>query len=177
MLQEHYKKVVMPQLMEALGTKNPMSTPKLVKVVVNSSVTDAVQNVKILDVVASEIGQITGQKPAIRRAKKSIAAFKLREGMPIACTVTLRRKNMYEFFNRLVNVALPRSRDFKGLSKKGFDGRGNYTMGITEQIIFPEISHDKIDKARGMNVTIVTTAKNDKDGELLLKLLGFPFRN
>ena len=172
-----YKKQVLPKLMQEMKVTNPMSIPRLEKIVVNSCVSEATQNIKILDTVAKELAAITGQKPHTLRARKSIAAFKLRKGVPIACRVTLRRQRMYEFFNRLVNVAFPRARDFKGLSKKGFDGRGNYTLGITEQIIFPEIPYDKIDKARGMNVTIVTSARNDKEGELLLKALGFPFRN
>lgn len=177
MLQDFYKKEVIPKLMKELDISNPMGIPKLVKIVVNTSVSEAVSNAKIMDTVSQEMGQLTGQKPSIRRAKKSIAAFKLREGMPIGCMVTLRRERMFEFFNRLVNVGFPRSRDFKGLSKRGFDGRGNYTLGIAEQIIFPEISSDKIEKARGMNITIVTTASSDKEGELLLRFMGFPFRN
>ena len=162
--------------MKEMGFENAFRVPRLVKIVVNSSLSEATINPKIMDVVGNELAQITGQKPALRRAKKSISAFKLRAGMPIGCMVTLRKKRMYEFFNRLVNMALPRSRDFKGLSKKGFDGRGNYTLGITEQIIFPEISHDKIEKSRGMNITIVTTARTDKEGETLLKNLGFPLK-
>lgn len=177
MLQDFYKKEVIPKLMKELNISNPMGIPKLVKIVVNTSVSEAVSNAKIMDTVSQEMGQLTGQKPSIRRAKKSIAAFKLREGMPIGCMVTLRRERMFEFFNRLVNVGFPRSRDFKGLSKRGFDGRGNYTLGIAEQIIFPEISSDKIEKARGMNITIVTTANSDKEGELLLRYMGFPLRN
>jgi len=176
-LQDFYKNEVIPKLMKELDITNPMGIPKLVKIVVNTSVSEAVSNAKIMDTVSQEIGQLTGQKPSIRRAKKSIAAFKLREGMPIGCMVTLRRERMFEFFNRLVNVGFPRSRDFKGLSKRGFDGRGNYTLGISEQIIFPEISSDKIEKSRGMNITIVTTANSDKEGELLLRCMGFPFRN
>lgn len=163
-------------MMKEEGYKNPLSVPRLVKIVVNSSVSEATQNVKVLDTVAQDMAIITGQKPSIRKAKKSIAAFKLREGMPIGCMVTLRKQRMYEFFNRLVNVALPRSRDFKGLNKKGFDGAGNYTLGITEHIIFPEISSDRIEKSRGMNITIVTTAKSDKEAETLLKNMGFPLR-
>ena len=177
MLQDYYKNEVVAKLKKDMGVTNPMAIPKLVKIVVNTSVSDAVQNAKIMDVVASEISTITGQKPSIRKAKKSIAAFKLREGMPIGCMVTLRRERMYEFLNRLISVAFPRARDFKGMSKKGFDGRGNYTLGVTEQFIFPEISRDRVDKNRGMNITIVTTASNDKDGELLLRHMGFPFRN
>lgn len=176
MIKEMYKEKVVPQLMKDFGYKSVMNVPKLQKIVVNSCVSDAVSNGKVLDVVAQELAVITGQKPAIRKAKKSIAAFKLREGLPIACTVTLRRQNMYEFFNRLINVALPRSRDFKGLPKRGFDGRGNYTMGITEHTIFPEIEADKVEKIRGMNITVVTSANTDKEGEALLRLMGLPLR-
>lgn len=176
MLEETYKTEIVPKMMKEGGYKNPLSVPRLVKIVVNSSVSEATQNVKVLDTVAQDMAIITGQKPSIRKAKKSIAAFKLREGMPIGCMVTLRKKRMYEFFNRLVNVALPRSRDFKGLNKKGFDGAGNYTLGITEHIIFPEISSDRIEKSRGMNITIVTTAKSDKEAEALLRNMGFPLR-
>lgn len=177
MLSDVYKKEIVPKLMKELGYTNPMQIPKLQKIVVNSCVSDAIQNSKILDTVASEIALITGQKPVLTKAKKSIASFKLREGMPIGCTVTLRRERMFEFFNRLVRVALPRSRDFKGLPKRGFDGRGNYTIGITEQIIFPEITADRTDKVRGMNITIVTSAKTDKEGEALLRLMGLPLRS
>lgn len=177
MLEEFYKKEVMPKLMKDLGITNPMRVPKITKIVVNSCMADAVQDAKVLDVVGKELAQITGQKPVVRRARKSIATFKLRQGMPIGLTVTLRKVRMYEFFNRLINIALPRSRDFKGLPVRGFDGSGNYNMGITEQIIFPEISHDKVDKARGMNITIVTTAQDDKEGQALLRAFGFPFRN
>ncbi|OGQ06754.1 MAG: 50S ribosomal protein L5 [Deltaproteobacteria bacterium RIFCSPLOWO2_12_FULL_40_28] len=177
MLSDIYKKEMVPKLMKELGYTNPMRIPKLQKIVVNSCVSDAIQNSKILDTVASEIALITGQKPVLTKAKKSIASFKLREGMPIGCTVTLRRERMFEFFNRLVRVALPRSRDFKGLPKRGFDGRGNYTIGITEQIIFPEITADRTDKIRGMNITIVTTAKTDKEGEALLRMMGLPLRS
>ncbi len=177
MLYDFYKKEVVSKLMSDLGIKNPMRVPKLVKIVVNSSLSDAIADAKVLDVAGKELSAITGQKPAIRRAKKSIAAFKLRQGMPIGLKVTLRRKKMYEFLNRLINVALPRSRDFKGLPNRGFDGSGNYTFGLTEQILFPEISHEKVDKPRGMNVTIVTTAANDKEGLALLKAFNFPIRS
>lgn len=177
MLREIYEKKIVPKLIAELGYKNKLSVPRLVKIVVNSSTSEATVNVKVLETLAGELAQITGQKPLVCLAKKSISAFKLRAGMPIGCKVTLRRKRMYEFFNRLVNVALPRSRDFKGLPRRGFDGRGNYTMGITEHIIFPEISHDKIEKSRGMNITIVTSAKTNKEGETLLKYLGFPLRS
>lgn len=176
MLREYYEKTVVPKLSEKFAYQNKMEIPKLAKIVVNNCLSDAVTNSKVLDTAVQEMTQITGQKPVICKAKKSIAGFKLREGVPIACRVTLRRENMYEFFNRLVNVALPRSRDFKGLSKKGFDGRGNYTLGLPEQIIFPEIVIDKVEKNRGMNITIVTTAKTNEEGEALLKEMGFPFR-
>jgi large subunit ribosomal protein L5 len=154
-----------------------MEVPKLEKIVINMGLGEAIQNVKILDSAAQELSQITGQKSVITKAKKSIAQFKLRTGMPIGCMVTLRKERMYEFFNRLVNIALPRVRDFKGLSGKSFDGRGNYALGIREQLIFPEIHYDKIDKIKGMNIVIVTTAKTDEEGKELLKLLGMPFRN
>ena len=154
-----------------------MEVPKLDKIVINMGLGEAIQNIKILDSAAQELSQITGQKPVVTKAKKSIAQFKLRTGMPIGCMVTLRKERMYEFFNRLVNVALPRVRDFKGISGKAFDGRGNYALGIREQLIFPEIHYDKIDKVKGMNIVIVTTAKTDEEGKELLRLLGMPFRN
>jgi len=176
MLEEIYKKTIAPKLMKELNITNVMRVPRLQKIVVNSCLSEAIADAKILDVAGGEISQITGQKPSVRRAKKSIATFKLRQGMPIGVRVTLRRQRMYEFLNRLMNVALPRSRDFKGLSPKGFDGAGNYSFGLTEQIIFPEISHEKVDKSRGMNITIVTTAQTDDEARALLKALGFPFR-
>jgi len=176
LLQEKYKTQILPQLMKDLNLVNPMQAPRMKKIVVNSCLAEAVSNPKILDLVSQELGQITGQKPRLCRAKKSIATFKVREGMPLACMVTLRGKRMYEFFNRLVNVAFPRSRDFKGLPRRGFDGQGNYTLGITEQIIFPEIVHDKVDKMRGMNITIVTSTTSDKDSEVFLRLMGLPLR-
>jgi large subunit ribosomal protein L5 len=154
-----------------------MEVPRLDKIVVNMGLGEAIQNVKILDSAAQELSQITGQKAVITKAKKSIAQFKLREGMPIGCMVTLRKERMYEFFSRLVNVALPRVRDFKGVSGKSFDGRGNYSLGLREQLIFPEIQYDKIEKVRGMNIVIVTTARTDEEGKELLKLMGMPFRN
>jgi large subunit ribosomal protein L5 len=154
-----------------------MEVPKLEKIVINMGLGEAIQNIKILDSAVQEISQITGQKPVITKAKKSIAQFKLRTGMPIGCMVTLRKERMYEFFNRLVNVTLPRVRDFKGLSGKSFDGRGNYALGLREQLIFPEIHYDKIDKVKGMNIVVVTTAKTDEEGKELLRLLGMPFRN
>ncbi len=176
-LREVYQERVVPALMKRFGYKNRMEVPKLGKIVINMGLGEAIQNIKILDSAVQELGQITGQKPVITKAKKSIAQFKLRTGMPIGCMVTLRKERMYEFFNRLVNVALPRVRDFKGLSGKSFDGRGNYALGIREQLIFPEIHYDKIDKVKGMNIVIVTTAKTDEEGKELLRLLGMPFRN
>lgn len=163
--------------MKRFNYKNQMEVPKLEKIVVNMGLGEAIQNIKILDSAVQELSQITGQKPVITKAKKSIAQFKLRSGMPIGAMVTLRKERMYEFFNRLVNVALPRVRDFKGLSGKSFDGRGNYAMGIREQLIFPEIHYDKIEKIKGMNIVIVTTAKTDEEGKELLRLLGMPFRS
>ncbi len=151
--------------------------PRLDKIVLNMGLGEAIQNIKILDSAAEELKVISGQKPVITRAKRSIAAFKLREGMPIGCMVTLRRAKMYDFYTKLVNIALPRVRDFRGISGKAFDGRGNYSLGIKEQLIFPEIDYDKIDKIKGLNVTIVTTATNDAEGKELLKLMGMPFRN
>jgi len=174
---EVYREKVVPALIKRFNYKNGMQVPRLEKIVINMGLGEAIQNVKILDSAAQELGQITGQKSVITKAKKSIAQFKLRSGMPIGCMVTLRKERMYEFFNRLVNVALPRVRDFKGLSGKSFDGRGNYALGIREQLIFPEIHYDKIDKVKGMNIVIVTTAKTDEEGKELLRLLGMPFRN
>ncbi len=176
-LKEVYREKAVPALIKRFNYKNGMQVPRLEKIVINMGLGEAIQNVKILDSAAQELGQITGQKPVITKAKKSIAQFKLRTGMPIGCMVTLRKGRMYEFFSRLVNVALPRVRDFKGLSGKSFDGRGNYALGIREQLIFPEIHYDKIDKIKGMNIVIVTTAKTDEEGKELLKLLGMPFRN
>lgn len=176
-LKEVYQEKVFPALIKRFNYKNGMEVPKLEKIVINMGLGEAIQNIKILDSAAQELSQITGQKSVITKAKKSIAQFKLRTGMPIGCMVTLRKERMYEFFNRLVNVALPRVRDFKGLSGKSFDGRGNYALGIREQLIFPEIHYDKIDKIKGMNIVIVTTAKTDEEGKELLKLLGMPFRN
>ncbi len=176
-LKEVYQEKVVPALMKRFNYKNRMQVPKLEKIVINMGLGEAIQNIKILDSAAQELSQITGQKPVITKAKKSIAQFKLRTGMPIGCMVTLRKERMYEFFNRLVNVTLPRVRDFKGISGKSFDGRGNYALGIREQLIFPEIHYDKIDKVKGMNIVIVTTAKSDEEGKELLRLLGMPFRN
>ncbi|HXX33597.1 MAG TPA: 50S ribosomal protein L5 [Thermodesulfobacteriota bacterium] len=176
-LKEVYQEKVVPALMKRFNYKNRMEVPKLDKIVINMGLGEAIQNIKILDSAAQELSQITGQKPVITKAKKSIAQFKLRTGMPIGCMVTLRKERMYEFFTRLVNVTLPRVRDFKGISGKAFDGRGNYALGIREQLIFPEIHYDKIDKVKGMNIVIVTTAKTDEEGKELLRLLGMPFRN
>jgi large subunit ribosomal protein L5 len=176
-LKEVYQDKAVAALIKRFNYRNNMEVPKLEKIIINMGLGEAIQNIKILDSAAQELGDITGQKPVITKAKKSIAQFKLRSGMPIGCMVTLRKERMYEFFNRLVNVALPRVRDFKGLSGKSFDGRGNYALGIREQLIFPEIRYDKIDKVKGMNIVIVTTAKTDEEGKELLKLLGMPFRN
>jgi large subunit ribosomal protein L5 len=174
-LQEAYRKDVLPALMKELGYDNVMQAPKLEKIVVNMGLGDAVSDIKAIEAGVRDLTAITAQKPVVTRAKKAIATFKLRAGMPIGAKVTLRGKKMYEFFDRLVNFSLPRIRDFKGISDKSFDGRGNYTLGIKEQIIFPEIEYDKIDKIRGMNITISTTAKTDEAAKALLKLLGMPF--
>ena len=176
-LKDLYQENVIPALMKRFGYQNRMEVPRLDKIVINMGLGEAIQNIKILDSAVQELSQITGQKPIITKAKKSIAQFKLRTGMPIGCMVTLRKERMCEFFSRLVNIALPRVRDFKGVSGKSFDGRGNYSLGIREQLIFPEIHYDKIDKVKGMNIIIVTTARTDEEGKELLKLLGMPFRN
>ncbi|MCX5918290.1 MAG: 50S ribosomal protein L5 [Deltaproteobacteria bacterium] len=176
-LKELYQKDVVPQLMKNFNYRNPMRVPRLEKITLNMGLGEAVQNVKILDSAVEELSLIAGQRAVITRAKRSIAAFKLREGMPIGVTVTLRRNRMEEFFDKLVNVALPRVRDFRGVSGKAFDGRGNYSLGIREQVIFPEINLDKIDKVKGLNISIVTTAKTDEEGKELLRLMGMPFRN
>jgi large subunit ribosomal protein L5 len=176
-LKEQYKEKIIPALIKEFNYRNIMQVPKLEKIVINMGLGEAIQNAKVLESAQSELAAITGQKPVITRAKKSIANFKLRAGMPIGCKVTLRRNRMYEFFDRLVNVALPRIRDFKGVSGKSFDGRGNYALGIREQIIFPEIDYDKIDKIKGMNIVITTTAKSDEEGKALLKMMGMPFRD
>jgi large subunit ribosomal protein L5 len=172
-----YKTEIVPKLTETFGYKNLMEVPKIEKVVLNMGLGDAVSNNKLLDSAVEELKLISGQKPVVTRAKKSIAAFKLRQGMPIGCMVTLRKEKMYDFLTRLINIALPRVKDFKGVSGKSFDGSGNYTLGIREQIIFPEIVYDKIDKVKGLNISIVTTAKTDNEAKELLKLLGMPFRN
>jgi large subunit ribosomal protein L5 len=176
-MKDLYQEKAVPALMKRFGYQNRMEVPRLEKIVINMGLGEAIQNIKILDSAVQELSQITGQKPIITKARKSIAQFKLRTGMPIGCMVTLRKERMYEFFSRLVNIALPRVRDFKGISGKSFDGRGNYCLGIREQLIFPEIHYDKIDKVKGMNIIIVTTAKTDEEGKELLKLLGMPFRN
>jgi len=175
-LRSKFEKEVAPALLKELELKNSMAVPRLNKIVVNMGMGEATQNSKILDPAVNELGQITGQKPIVTKAKKSIAAFKVREGQAIGTMVTLRGDRMYEFFDRLVNLVLPRVRDFKGVSTKSFDGRGNYTLGLHDQLIFPEISYEKVDKQKGMNVTIVTTAENDNQARTLLKHLGMPFR-
>ncbi len=174
-LKDKYKKEVVPALVKEFGYANPMAVPKIVKTVVNAGVGEAIQNAKILDAVADELAVITGQRPVIRRARRSIAQFKLREGMPIGAKVTLRGDKMFEFLDRLLNIALPRVRDFRGVSPKAFDGRGNYTLGLKDQLIFPEIDLGKTERMTGMNVTIVTTAKSDEEARFLLGALGMPF--
>lgn len=173
---EFYKREILPAMIERFKYKNIMQVPKLVKISLNIGAGAALQNSKLLDDSVEEMSTIAGQKAVITRAKKSVAAFKIRTGMPIGCKVTLRDKRMYEFFNRLVNVALPRLRDFRGVSSNSFDGRGNYSLGIQEQIIFPEINYDKVSQIRGMDITVVTSAKNDEEARELLKLMGMPFR-
>ena len=175
-LREHYLKKAVPALAKEFGYKNVMAVPKIEKVSVNIGLGEATQNAKLIDGAVAELGAICGQKPVITKARKSISAFKLREGMPIGTMVTLRGDRMYEFLDRLLNVALPRVRDFRGVSTKSFDGRGNYTLGLRDQLIFPEIDYAKVDKMKGMNVTIVTTAKSDDEGRALLKHMGMPFR-
>jgi large subunit ribosomal protein L5 len=175
-LAETYKQNVIPQLMKDFGYKNPMQVPKIEKIVVNMGLGEAISNNKLIEQAQEQMMAISGQKPVITKARKSIANFKLREGQSIGAMVTLRKHRMYEFFDRLVSIALPRVRDFKGVSSKSFDGQGNYTLGIREQIIFPEINYDKIEKIKGMNITIVTTAKNDEEGRALLRHMGMPFR-
>jgi large subunit ribosomal protein L5 len=176
-LAEHYKQTVVPALMKKFNYSSSMQVPKLEKIVLNSGVRDAVNNSKAINFVEYAMTQISGQKPVVTRSKKSIAAFKLRENLPIGVMVTMRKRKMYEFLDRLIAVALPRVRDFRGVPRKGFDGRGNYTMGIKEQIVFPEVSYDKIDKIRGMDVIITTTAKTDEEAKALLTAFSFPFRN
>lgn len=175
-VKQNYLENVRPSLMKTFGYSSVMQTPKLEKIVVNMGVGDAITNAKALDAAVEDLTQIVGQKPVITKAKKSIAAFKLREGVAIGCKVTLRGERMYQFFDKLVSISLPRVRDFRGLSKDSFDGRGSYTLGLKEQLIFPEINYDKVLKIRGMDIVIVTTAKTDKEGFELLNLLGFPFK-
>lgn len=175
-LLEKYKKEIVPKLKEEFSIKNMMAVPRLEKIVLNVGVGDAIQNIKSLDMAMKELSLITGQWPAVGRARKSISSFKLRKGHAIACYVTLRGKRMYEFFDRLVNIVLPRVRDFRGVSPQSFDGRGNYTLGIKDQLVFPEIDYTKVEKQRGMNITVVTSAKNDKEAHALLEKLGMPFR-
>jgi large subunit ribosomal protein L5 len=175
-LRDRYTKEVAPALQKEFGYKNVMAIPKIEKVVVNMGLGEATQNAKIVDTGADEVTRITGQKPVVTRAKKSIAQFKVRKGMPIGAMVTLRGERMWEFLDRLVSIALPRVRDFRGVSQRGFDGRGNFTLGLKDQLIFPEIDYMKVDKARGMNISVVTTAKTDEESRKLLQLLGMPFR-
>src|ERR1700739_1335995 len=175
-LRSRFEKEVAPALLKELELKNVMAVPRLHKIVVNMGVGEATQNAKVLDPAVNELGQISGQKPVVTRSKKSIAAFKVRQGQSIGAMVTLRGDRMYEFFDRLVNIVLPRVRDFKGVSSKSFDGRGNYTLGLHDQLIFPEISYERVDKQKGMNVTIVTTARSDDEARTLLKHMGMPFR-
>ena len=175
-LRDTYREQVVPSLMKEFGFKNPMETPRLERIVLNVGMGEAIQNVKLLESAATELGIITGQKPVITKAKKAIAGFKLRQGMPIGAKVTLRSRRMYEFFDRLVSIALPRIRDFRGVSPKAFDGRGNYTLGLKEQLIFPEIEYDSVASIHGMDITIVTTARTNDEGKALLKHLGMPFR-
>lgn len=176
-MKEFYTKEVVPALQKQFNYKNIMQVPRLDKIVINMGLGEAIQNIKILDSALEEIAAMTGQRPVITKARRSIAQFKLRAGMPIGCMVTLRQERMYEFLNRLINIALPRVRDFRGLPPHAFDGRGNYSLGLKEQIIFPEINYDKIDKIKGMNIVIATTAKTDEEGRELLRLLGMPFRS
>jgi large subunit ribosomal protein L5 len=175
-LKEHYEQNLLPAIMERLGIKNPMEAPRISKITINMGVGEAVADKKIVDNAVKDMEAITGQKAVITKARKSVAAFKLRDGMPIGCKVTLRRERMYEFLDRLINVAIPRVRDFRGLSAKSFDGQGNYSMGVKEQIIFPEIDYDQVDAVRGMDITITTTAKDDEAGRALLDAFQFPFR-
>jgi large subunit ribosomal protein L5 len=176
-LRDKYQKEVVPALKKEFGYANTMAIPKIRKVIINMGLGEATSNAKIVDTAADELSKISGQKATVRRAKKSIAAFKVREGMPVGAMVTLRGERMYEFLDRLMSIALPRVRDFKGISPKGFDGRGNYTLGLRDQIIFPEIDYMKVDKARGMNVSVVTSAKTDEEARKLLQLIGLPFRS
>ena len=175
-LQDFYRGTVVPKLSKELGLKNPMQVPRITKITVNMGVGEAVADRKVVDAAAADMAKITGQKPLITKAKKAIASFKLREGLPIGCKVTLRGERMYEFLDRLITVAIPRIRDFRGVSARAFDGRGNYTLGLRDQLLFPEIDYMKVDKARGMNVSVVTTAKTDQEARKLLQFMGMPFR-
>ena len=175
-LQEYYRETVVPQLMEKLSLSNPMEVPRIEKITLNMGVGETTTDRKALDHAVEDMTKIAGQKPVIRRARKSVASFKIRDGFPVGCKVTLRRERMYEFLDRLVNIAIPRVRDFRGLNAKSFDGRGNYSMGVREQIIFPEVDYDEIDAIRGMDITITTSAKNDEQGRALLEAFAFPFR-
>jgi len=175
-LKEKYRKEVIPQLMKEFKYPNPMAVPKLEKIAINMGLGEATQNIKLLDAGVGQLAMITGQRPVVTRARKSVAGFKVRTGMPVGCFATLRGDRMYEFFDRLVNIALPRVRDFRGLPTKSIDGRGNYTLGIQDQLIFPEVDYTKVEKIKGMNITIVTTAKSDGEAKKLLEMLGFPFR-
>ena len=176
-LHDRYQREVLPSLRKEFGYPNPLAVPRLEKIVVNMGLGEAVQNIKAIDAGAAELGQITGQKPIVTRARKSIANFKLRQNMPVGVSVTLRGEQMYEFLDRLVNIVLPRVRDFKGLPSKAFDGRGSYTLGLRDQLVFPEVDYSKVDKVRGMNITLVTTAKTDEEARALLKQLGVPLRD
>jgi large subunit ribosomal protein L5 len=176
-LKEKYQKEIVPSLMETGRFKSVMAVPRVTKVIVNCGIKEAKEDAKVLETVMKDIASITGQKPVVTRAKKSISNFKIREGMPVGCKVTLRKERMWDFLDKLFNIVIPRIRDFRGLSPKAFDGRGNYAMGLKEQLVFPEIDYDKVNKVQGMNIVITTTAENDKDGYDLLKLLGLPFRN
>ncbi len=176
-LKTYYTETVVPKLKDKFNYTNPMQIPKIEKIVLNMGLGEAIHNIKIIDSAVAELKQISGQQPVVTRAKKSIASFKLREGVPIGCMVTLHRKRMYDFLNKLVNIALPRVRDFRGISGKAFDGAGNYSLGVKEQLIFPEIDYDKIDKIKGLNISIVTSAKSNDEGKELLKLMGMPFKD
>jgi large subunit ribosomal protein L5 len=175
-LQTYYKETVVPKLMEQMGFKNVMQVPRITKITLNMGVGEAVADKKVMDRAAGDLALISGQKPIVKLARKSVASFKIRDGWPVGCKVTLRRKQMYEFLDRLVNIAIPRIRDFRGLNYRSFDGRGNYSMGVKEQIMFPEIEYDKIDAIRGMDITITTTARNDEEAMALLQAFNFPFR-
>ena len=176
-LQEYYRETVVPRLREELGVKNVMEIPRITKITLNMGLGEAIGNKKVLESAADDLSRISGQKPVITKARKSVANFKVREGWPIGCKVTLRRERMYEFLDRLISVAIPRIRDFRGLSPRAFDGRGNYSMGVREQIVFPEIDYDKVDAIRGLDVTITTSARNDEQARALLKAFNFPIRN